>query len=272
MKKLIILSLLILFAAGCKEKKPADFTRLGDFTPYQTYMEKLNGKVETVTEKGFWAMPEGDTYIKGARITRKELDSIGYTYDYKAIFDIDGDLVACTTNDENGNAINTWRMSKVNNVLASAEFEASDTIRYKVAITCDEGGNPALFEVFDAVADTLEEKVELKGSDINDTILVQYSNSRGELDGKAFQVYNELGLLTESWYVRKDGTPGTSYTFINNDKGFQSESTFFDKDKIVTGKTHSTYEYDDMGNWIKMICKDERGFVIICDRVYTYFE
>ena len=62
MKKLIFLLALIVFAvASCKEKKPADYTRLGNFTPYQTYMEKLNGKVETVAEKGYWAVPEGDT-------------------------------------------------------------------------------------------------------------------------------------------------------------------------------------------------------------------
>jgi hypothetical protein len=273
MKRFIILLALVLFAAaGCQKKKPADYTRLGDFTPYQSYMEKLNGKVETVTEKGYWAIPEGDTYIKGASITRKELDSIGYTYDYTAIFDIDGDLVSCTTNDENGTVINTWRISKVNNVLASAEYESKDTIRYRVEITCDEGGNPVLFVGYDAVADTLDQKIEIIGSEISDTLLVQYYDYRGEPNGKALQIFNELGLLTDSWNIGKDGTPGTSYTFIYNDKGFQSEGTFLDKDKNVAGKIYATYEYDEMGNWIKVTCKDQKGFTVINERVYTYFE
>ncbi len=273
MKRLIFLLALVLSAAAsCQEKKPADFTRLGDFTPYQTYMEKLNGKVETVTEKGYWAIPEGDTYIKGARITRKELDSLGYTYDYKAIFDIDGDLVSCTTNDENGAVINTWRLSKVNNVLASAELTSMDTVRYRVDLTCDEDGNPILFEGFNAVADTLVQKVELKGSEVSDTLLVQYYDNRGEPKGKALQIFNEVGLLTDSWNIGKDGTPGTSYTLIYNDKGFQSEATFLDKDKNVAGKTYSTYEYDKMGNWIKVTCKDQKGFAVISERVYTYFK
>ena len=49
-------------------------------------MEKLNGKVESVVEKGYWAVPEGDTLIKGAKVTKHEFDSIGYTSDYKARF------------------------------------------------------------------------------------------------------------------------------------------------------------------------------------------
>jgi hypothetical protein len=272
MKKLFFLLALVLLAAGCKEKKPSDFTRLGDFTPYQTYMEKLNGKVETVTEKGYWAIPEGDTYIKGARITKQELDSIGYTYEYKAIFDIDGDLVSCTTNDENDNVINKWSLSKVNNVLSRAEFSKNDTVRYYIRITCDEKGNPVMFEGYDAIADTLEMKAELTGADVNDTLLVQYYSPRGEPGAKAFLVYNEHGLLTNCWNILKDGTPGSSYTLVYNDKGFSSEGIFFDKDKNKESSTSSTFEYDDMGNWVKGTFKDDKGFAIICERVYTYFK
>jgi hypothetical protein len=273
MKKLIFLLALIVFAvASCKEKKPADYTRLGDFTTYQTYMEKLNGKVESVAEKGYWAIPEGDTFVKGAGITKHELDSIVYTYDYKAIFDMDGDLVSCTTFDENENVINQWSFSKVNNVLARAEFTSDDTVRYNVLITCDESGNPVLYEAFDALADTLIQKIEIKGSEINDTIIAQYYNSKGEPGGKNLGIYNELGLLTNSENLRKDGTPGSSYKLDYNDKGFNSEAIFFDKDKKKTSSTSSTYEYDNMGNWVKTICKDDRGFATIFERVYTYFK
>ena len=83
MKKLIFLLALIVFAvASCKEKKPADYTRLGYFTTYQTYMEKLNGKVESVAEKGYWAIPKVRLTSKEPGLQKHELDSIGYTYDY----------------------------------------------------------------------------------------------------------------------------------------------------------------------------------------------
>ncbi len=43
MKKLILSVALVIFAAAaCREKKPAEFTRLGFYTPYQGYMEKLS--------------------------------------------------------------------------------------------------------------------------------------------------------------------------------------------------------------------------------------
>jgi len=273
MKKLIFLLALIVFAvASCKEKKPADYTRLGIYTPYQGYMEKLNGKVESVTEKGYWAIPEGETYVKGARITKKELDSIGYTYDYKAVFDADGDLVSSTTYDENDKVIDIWRLYKVNGLLARTENISGDTVRFKQVITCDEKGNPLLFEGYNALADTLTQKIEMEGSYINDTLKVQFYNHKGEAGSKYLFMFNEPGLLTHLEYYSKDGTLGSSSSFVYNDKGFQSEATFLDKDKNVAGKTYSTYEYDEMGNWIKNTCKDDKGFTVIAERVYTYFE
>lgn len=273
MKRLIIfLALILLAAAGCKEKKPADYTRLGFYTPYQAYMEKLNGKVESVTEKGYWAIPEGDAYVKGAPITRKEFDSITYTYDYKTIFDADGDLVSSTTFDENDRVIDTWKLSKVNNLLARAEFISGDTVRYNNVITCDEEGNPVLFEIYNLPADTLMQKAEVEGSYFNDTMKVQNYNFKGEPGSKYLFVFNDLGLLTRFEYYMKDGTPGSSYAFVYNDKGFQSEFTAFDKDKNVTGKTSSSYEYDDKGNWVKNITWDEKGFTIVFERAYKYFE
>jgi len=273
MKRIIILLALVLFAAAaCKEKKPADFTRLGFYTQYQTYMEKLNGKVESVAEKGYWAIPEGDTYVKGARITKKELDSIGFTYDYKAVFDADGDLVSSITLDENDKVIDTWRLSKVNNLLARSEYISNDTVRYRQVITCDAEGNPVLYEGYNAIADTLTQKIEVEGSFINDTTIVKYFNHKGEPGTKILIMFNDLGLLTHVEYYGKDGMPGSSFSFVYNDKGFQSEATFLDKDKNVAGKTYSTYEYDEMGNWIKNTCKDDKGFTVIAERVYTYFE
>jgi hypothetical protein len=273
MKKLIIfVALVILAAAACKEKKPAEFTRLGIYTPYQGYMEKLNGRVESVSEKAYWATPEGDTYVKGAKITRKEFDSIGYTYDFKAVFDADGDLVSSTTFDENEKVIDEWRMYKVNNLLAKTEYVSDDTVRFRQVVTCDEEGNPVLYEGYNQPADTLAQKLELEGSYVNDTLKGQYYNNKGEAGAKYLLVFNDQGLLTLLDYYRKDGTLGSSQVLNYNDKGFQSEYISLDKDKNVTGKTYSTYEYDQRGNWIKSTTRDDKGFAVISERVYTYFE
>jgi hypothetical protein len=47
---------------------------------------------------------------------------------------------------------------------------------------------------------------------------------------------------------------------------------YYDKDKKVSACSHYTYEYDNIGNWIKAIVKDENGRVIFEERVYSYFE
>jgi len=273
MKKLIFFVVLILLAAAaCKEKKPAEFTRLGFYTPYQGYMEKLNGRVESVTEKAYWAMPEGDTYVKGTKITRKEFDSIGYTYDFKAVFDADGDLVSSTTFDENDRVIDSWRLYKANNLYTGSEYTMDDTLRFRQVITCDDEGNPVLYEGYNEPVDTLAQKIEIKGSFINDTLTVQYYNYKGEAGSEYLFIFNDQGLLTLLDYYRKDGTHWSSQTYNYNENGFQAEYTALDKDNKVTSKTYSTYEYDARGNWIKVICKDDRGFAIISERVYTYFE
>ncbi len=273
MKKLIfLLALMILAAVACKEKKPADFTRLGIYTPYQGYMEKLNGKVESVTEKAYWATPEGETYVNGAKMTIKDFDSIGYTYDFKAVFDADGDLVSSTTYDENDRVIDIWRLYKENNLYIRSEYIMDDTVRFRQVITCDEDGNPVLYEGYNQPADTLAQRIEFVGSYLSDTLTVQFFNHMGEAGGKYLFVFNDQGLLTLFDFYRKDDTLGSSQVLNYNDKGFQSEYTSYDKDKNVTGKTYSTYEYDPRGNWIKTTTRDERGFAVISERVYTYFE
>lgn len=272
MKKVILFAALVVLAAACKEKKPAEFTRLGFYTPYQGYLEKLNGKVESVAEKAYWATPESDTYVKGAKITRLEFDSIGYTYDFKAIFDADGDLVSSTTFDENGRVIDVWYLTKVNNLYAKSEYVYDDTVRFRQVITCDEEGNPVLYEGYNMPADTLAQKIEVKGSYLNDTLTAQYYNPKGEAGSKYLFMFNDQGLLTQWEYYRKDGIMWSNQVINYNEKGFESEYTSLDKDKNVSGRTNTTYEYDQMGNWIKSTTRDERGFAVISERIYTYFD
>jgi hypothetical protein len=274
MKKLIFLFFVIAVAAsGCKEKKPASYTRLGYFTPYQNFMEKLNGKVESVVEKAYWAIPEGDSFIKGAKVTKHDFDSIGWTYDFKAGFDIDGDLVTCSVIDENDKVIYTWTMIKENNKLTRAEYSSDDTVRTFFKITCDEARKPVLFEIFNAKTDTLLQKMKFEGSDRNDTTIIQAYNIKGEARGKGLDIYNELGQLTDAESYNKDGTYSGGLKIKYNDRGFSSETIFFDKDKKVAGTNYFTYEYDEMGNWVRVVCRDiDKGIAIISERTYTYFK
>jgi len=274
MKRLIILLAFVLFAAaGCQEKKPADYTRLGDFTPNSSLQEKLNGKVESVVEKSYWAIPDGDTYIRGARLTRHEIDSLKISNDFRAEFDAGGNLVSCTTIDENDAVITRRDMIKVNELVTRAEFRSGDTLKSYVIITSKDDGLPTLYESFDALTDTLRQRFDETGTDISDTIRVRGFSPGGELQGTAEYVYNELGLLTSTYGYGPDGTLEGRMEIKYNDRGFMSEIKFKEGEGKIKTMYTLTYEQVDNGNWVRAIFRDhEDDRIFITERVITYFE
>lgn len=274
MKRLIILLALVLFAAaGCKEKENTDYTRVGDFTPYLNFQEKLNGKVELVTEKSYWTIPEGDTYVKGAKVTKHELDSVGWTYDFKAQYDEGGNLVSSVTTDENDAIINRWEIKKVEELISRGEYSKGDTLKRYAIITAGEEGMSLLFEIFDAVTDTIIQKAERSGKDLSDTLRVKYFDSRGEFIFTDLLAFDDHGLMPYAVRIGADGTFIGGIMIKFNENGFMSETSFLDGEKKITGTNQFTYEYDNRGNWIKAICKDPAsGITMMSERSYKYFE
>jgi len=273
MKKLLFLLAVVLLAApGCKEKKQAVFTRTGDFSPYGQFEERLNGKVESIIEKAFWAVPQGETFAKGAKVTKHDFDSLGWTYDFIATYDINGDPVSCNVIDENGKTIYRWDGTKADNVLTRADYRTDDTLRIYVKIRCNDKGIPVFYESYDPVTDTLISKVEFENRNYNDTTIVKYFNAKGELSRKQIQVFIN-NHQTDYSSFGPDGTYRGGGFAKYNEKGFMSEMTFIDKDKKITDRNIFNYKYDDKGNWVWVLCKDpDKGTTIISERVYTYFK
>jgi hypothetical protein len=272
MKKLVYILLVIVFAiAGCKTRKQAEYTVLGDYTPYQAYMEKLNGKVEKVVETNYWAVPDGESYKKGNKMTRKELDSIGYTGDFVATFDVAGDLVSCSGMDETQKTVYKWEIIKENNKLTRANYIYHDTLRYYEKLKCNDKGEIIAGSRFRAKTDTLIQSWIAKRNAKGDTTLYNVSNYKGEPSYKVKMLYNELKQFTGYQLYDKDGkyTGGNELQYDN--LGKISAITFYDKDKKPVIGNDFINEYDSKGNWIKVICKDTKGFVIIGERAYKYF-
>lgn len=274
MKRLIIFLALVLFAAaGCREKKSTYYTRVGDFTPYMNFQEKLNGKVETVTEKSYWAIPEGETYAKGAKVTKHELDSVGWTYDFKAMYDEGGELVSCITTDENDGIITRWDFKKVEEMITRGEYSIGDTLKSYVLITEGGDGLSTQFENFNAATDTLIQKAERSGKYQSDTLRIKYYNSRGGLRFTDLMAFNDQGLMPYAVRIGADGMIMGGIMIKFNENGFISETSFLDGEKNITGTNQMSYEYDNQGNWIKVICKDPgTGTTMISERTYKYYE
>jgi hypothetical protein len=272
MKKLICVLLVIVFVtAGWQTKKQVEYTVLGNYTPYQAYMEKLNGKVEKVIETNYWAIPDGKSYKKGNKMTQKELDSLGYTSDFVATFDVAGDLVSCIGMNETQKTVYKWEIIKENNKLARANYTYRDTLRYYEKLKCDDNGEILTCSRFRAKSDTLLQSWIVKRNVKGDTILYNVSNYKGNPLYKVKMLYNDLKQFIGYQSYDKVGNYTGGDELKYNDLGKISAVTFLDKDKKPTAENNFTKEYDSKGNWIKVICKDTKGFAIISERVYTYF-
>lgn len=273
MKKLAYFLLVIVFAApGCKNKQYSDFTIIGEFTPYQTNLEKLNGKVEKVTEINYWAIPDGESFKKGAKMTKKQLDSLGYTGDYEATFDKAGRIVSCAILDENKKVANIWKIKRENEGQARANFTSKDTLMIYQKIKYDKDGNMTEADVFKTGVDTLLQKWVGERSAKGDTVIYTIFNYKGDQSAKYLLFYNDLKQFLGYKQFDKDGNYAGGNAAKYDNVGKMSELVYFDKDKNPVTENIFINEYDSRGNWVRQICKDKKGFVIIGERVYKYFE
>lgn len=275
MRKLIFLLVIVfLIATGCKNNKTTESTMLGPYTPYDAFPEKLIGKVGMVVEKNYWAIPDSNTFKKGNLITIKDRDSLKWTNDFEAKFDVAGDIVSCNYLDENNGSINKWELVKENNILASAKVIIKDTVRIYQKLKCNTKGEIIEISSYRAIADTLMYRATIKYSEKRDTVTRQFYNYKDAPYAKQVYFFNSEGkfLLRESY--NKDSEFIGAVEVKYNDKGKISEMTYYDKDKKVVTGNYFTYEYDLKGNWIRATGRDKdlKGKVVIEERTYTYFE
>lgn len=274
MKKLIFpLTLVILIAIGCKNEKPAEFTVLGDFTLYQVIPEKMNGKVEKVIEKNYWAIPDGESYKKGDPMTKAERDSLGWDNDFEAVYDKAGDLVYNITMDKNGKTLSKYEIIKENNFIVKGKYYENDTLRYYDKFRVDEKGKMTELTRFSALADTVMRTWNKKVNSKGDTIVYQWTTFNGKPGNMFTLIFNDLGQNIRTVGDNKEWNFPWVDELKYNDKGKRSEiSMFGGKDKHLMFSSKCTYEYDENGNWIKLTSKDNTNKVVILERTYTYFE
>jgi len=272
MKNLIFLLVVILVAAaGCKDKKTVDYTWLGDSSPYTFMQEKLKGNVATVTEKSYWAVPEGNKFIKGAKMIRRELDSLGATPDFAAVYDAEGFMLSCVTMDENGKTITRYDLTKTNNAAGREEYRSGETLKSYSNIRYNDKGRPVLYEIFNAMSDTLIQKIEFEGRDHNDTTIIRYLNPKGEVTMKGIEITNDMGLIVSAGEYGPDGSYSGGVEMKYNDKGFLSDLIVLDNGRNITETYYITYEYDDHDNWVTSIWTGSNDTVTIFgERTYTY--
>jgi len=272
MKKIVLFIVTFVFTVTiCKGQKQVDYTLLGVYTPYQGNMEKLNGKIEKVIEINYWAISDGGLYKKGEKMTKKQLDSLGYTGDFEATFDKEGDLVSCANLDENKKIANKWELMKENNVLVRANYTVNDTLKSYHKLKCDKNGDIIEYDRHRAVPDTLLGRWVVVRNPKGDTLIFKVFNYKGEQTFKTLFLFNDLKLCIGYQGYDKNGKYSGGNEIKFNKQGKLSELIIYDKDKKPTSENAFINEYDSKGNWTKQICKDKKGFVVFGERVYTYY-
>jgi hypothetical protein len=274
MKKLFSLFLVIVFATtGCKNSKTAGETLLGDGTPYYQYPEKMIGNVSKVIEKNYWAVPAGDSFTKGNALTKADRDTLGgWTPDYEATYDKDGNLASCIYLDENGKATSKYEITVENNTQVTGKNYVNDSILYYDKFNLDEKGKRNGFVRYRPVVDTVTGKFEIKTNTPENTMEYNMITTKGISLYKIVLYFNDLKQFTRSEYFNKKGVFVLGYEVKYNDKGTVSELTILDKDKKVSAVNYFTYDYDNKGNWTRAIVKDDKGKVVIEERNYSYYD
>lgn len=177
MKRLIfLLCLPVLFFMGCMKQKPTESTVLQYFTPLGNYPYQLNGKIQKMTEKNFWAKVDDGKYLKGEKITQKELDSLSWMPDYEVILTRDGLIENCSAIDENGNTIWKNQLKIENGKYVVNQFFRNDTLRYYENIKYNEKGEFSELSRYRSIVDTLLMTGLILQNPTGDTITLKVLN------------------------------------------------------------------------------------------------
>jgi len=264
---------MIFIANSCKNEKSSEFTVLGDYTPFLTYFERLNGKVEKVIEKNYWAKLQGEKYVKGSPVTENDQDSLIWSIsDFEATFDKAGDLMTCAYLDENNKTFGKWELAKENNIYVSAKSFYHGTLMLNRKLKCNQKGIITEIAQYRPVVDTLMSKRTIRVSNGEDTIDVQDYDYRGLPAERYLKLFNNKKQYFSEVNIDKDGISHLVQERKYNDDGKKSEFTYFEKNKKPAVISFINFDYDQNGNWIRAIARDDRGNVVMMERTYAYFK
>lgn len=281
MKKLLVLFMAAVFMiTSCNNSKQAKFTKLDEPSVYD---EKLNGKVESVTEKTYWAVAEGDNFKKGNLVTTKEHDSLGVYYDFEAKFDSSGDhVMKFNLLNDNNSIVSKWQYFKEKNRLSMTKWTLGDHFNiqvYKSPISgytryeYNDKGQRTKGVDYMANVDTIIYTWPENHSEAGDTTKVQQFDNKGILLDSWINLFNDKKQYMGGVNYGKDDVIKWLWEIKYNEKGYWSEWTNYDKDKkVITVYTRTYPEYDAKGNWINAITKDNKDHTWYSERAYSYFQ
>lgn len=269
MKKLICIICVLLCCLACSNEKAKEKTIVGNYTPYFTFPEVLNGNVMEITETSYLPLVKEGQIEVGEPLTIAARDSISWTNDFKVTFNPQGFAKESFTMGDNGEILYSWEINSDENYYTSAKRIVKDKVVHKETITKTDDGIFKI-ETFDPETDTLRSSllITLNADKLFDNFRIR--NFQGEPTYTYNYKYDGTGQLTGYTVSRADTLRG-GMNFTHNPEGFMDKQEIFNANNETQSTTVYKYEYDTAGNWIKCVAYKDQEPIMVSLREYKYY-
>jgi hypothetical protein len=272
MKRLILPIFCIAILAGCTmQKKPETTTELSHFTPYGYTPEFLKGQVKSVEQRSYWTTEQDGKYLQGDLITRKERDSIGWTDDFIAYFDSMGIANRIEYLDDEGKPYGYWVIQCSDGKRTGAQWFQGDSSSSYWKYTYDDSGNLTRGERFRLGADTLLNGGNIKSIKDWQVTSVQWYNNKREPGNTIARELNDMGLVTQLETRNPEGKVISWWKYNYDENGLNTGFTGMSSDSTMYNVETKYTDFDDMGNWLKMVSFEDGKLAGMDVRTIVYY-
>ncbi|SDC10649.1 hypothetical protein [Williamwhitmania taraxaci] len=272
MKKIMLLLLCTaMLFTGCKKHEPTEKTILGWWTPYYFMPEKLNGKVKVVKEQNYWAVYENGQIIKGELIAASEKKNIGWTDDFDALFDEQGQILKCDLLNTQGITSGSWLITLDEGIPTIATWQEHDSVTTTVAIKTDKKGNIVETNFYSGTSKELLYRTDWVYAKNNEFIRAIWYDTQGKLTKNNRYTWNSDEQVTEIESYTGADSLVVKFSIAYNKKGFSKKQERIAPNGQALKKVMIKYEYDENLNWIRAVFFEDEKPLAVAERTYEYY-
>jgi len=224
-----------------------------------------------VTEQNYWTTLDKGRYVKGAPISLAWKEKIGWTTDFRIIFNEQGQLLKCDYLAETGAAWGGWVITIVDGTPTLATWQENDSLKITVVIKTDADHNIVETQNYAGTTKNLLSRNEWVYSEKDKFIKTLFYDSQGKLTKNYRYLWDKNNRITQvESYGGADSLKG-KYFIEYNKKGFSQKQERKTASGAIVKSVSVTYEYDEALNWTKAMYIENGKPIIIAERYYEYF-
>jgi hypothetical protein len=274
MKKLFFILALsggILNTTSSQPKK--DFVLVGQLYGTQTFgfFDKLKGQVMEVRQTNWLARKENGKFVKVRKLTTEDRILYPSGKDYFEEYNTSGTLLKDGVMDENGQLVEYWDVDADSGRILSAAYYTNDILRANIMTKYNGSNLEEIIYVYPGT-DMMMKRVIISYDGNGNRTKYQFYNNSNQLLSTNEYLYDEKGNLKLFNVYSGTGEQTAFYSYTYNDKGFkltQHQETFSDGD---VRDYRFEYEFDETGNYIKIIYIKDNKPVIYREREIKYYK